>query len=193
MPPSYTLYTPAGSFRAFAPLIAAEINHVNVTVETENVETIAQLKSPTGQLPILEFAVKRNSSRSSSTTASLSSSSSEGVIFSSAAIARYLAGVRTDTCLMGRGGFLEKAMINQWVDWCGAELELPSCILVYPLIGYMTIPDPEMYVGFVIVLCWVGCTYGSSNGDSQIRLLLVLILVWVVAGVVWIQIHQSQK
>ena len=144
MPPSYTLYTPPGSFRAFAPLIAAELNHVQVIVETENVETIAQQKSPTGQLPILEFTANSNNTRSKSATRA----TSEGVIFSSAAIARYIAGLRTDTYLMGKGGFLERAMINQWVDWCGAELELPSCILVYPVIGYMAIPNPEMYVGW---------------------------------------------
>jgi glutathione S-transferase len=147
-PPSYTLYTPAGSFRAFAPLIAAEINHVDVSVETENMETIAHEKSPTGQVPLLE----RNHSNTSSTakTASAASQKHKGdVIFTSASIARYIAGLRTDTYLMG-SSWLEEASINQWVDWCGAELEVPSCLLFYPIAGFMTLNDPEMYVPFIL-------------------------------------------
>jgi glutathione S-transferase len=118
-------------------LIAAEINHVEIIVETEDIERIAKEKSPTGQLPILELLK----------TTSTTSTKSQGVIFSSAAIARYIAGLRTDTNLMGdSSSFLERAAVNQWVDWCGAELELPSCLLVYPIVGYMTVTDPEMYV-----------------------------------------------
>ena len=54
MAPAYTLYTPQGSFRAFAPLIAAEFNAIDVYVETKGLETIAGSKSPTGKLPVLE-------------------------------------------------------------------------------------------------------------------------------------------
>jgi glutathione S-transferase len=121
MPPSYTLYTPQGSFRAFAPLIAAEINQVDITVETENIEAVAQEKSPTGKAPLLETP--------------------QGVvIFASSAIARYVAGIRTDTGLLG-GSFQERAAVDQWVDWCNAEMELPACVLFYPVAGYMTVDE----------------------------------------------------
>lgn len=118
MPPSYTLYTPAGSFRAFAPLIAAECNHVDVTVETNGVEAAAKAKSPTGKAPLLETP--------------------QGVIFASPAIARYLAGIRTDTGLLG-ASFQERAAVDNWIDWNSAEVELPACILFYPVAGYMQV------------------------------------------------------
>ena len=120
MPPSYTLYTPQGSFRAFAPLIAAEINQIDVTVETENIETVAQEKSPTGKVPLLETP--------------------QGVIFASSAIARYVAGLRTDTGLLG-DSFQDRAAVDQWVDWCNAEIEVPACVLFYPVAGYMSVDD----------------------------------------------------
>lgn len=119
-PPSYTLYTPAGSFRAFAPLIAAECNHIEVTVETEGVEAAAKSKSPTGKAPLLEITPKG------------------GVIFASAAIARYLAGIRRDTGLLG-SSFQERAAVDNWIDWSSAELELPACVLFYPVAGYIAV------------------------------------------------------
>lgn len=85
---------------------------------------MAQEKSPTGKLPLLE----RNSN-------------GEVIGFASSAIARYIAGLRTDTGLIG-GSWQEKTVIDQWIDWCGAELELPACLLFYPLAGYMKV-DPE--------------------------------------------------
>lgn len=124
-PPSYTLYTPAGSFRAFAPLVAAECNHIEVTVETEGVETAAKSNSPTGKAPFLESSSDNNNKQ-------------DGVIFASSAIARYLAGLRTDTGLLG-SSFQDRAAIDNWIDWCGAEVELPACVLFYPIAGYMTV------------------------------------------------------
>ena len=118
MPPSYILYTPAGSFRAFAPLIAAECNHIEVTVETEGIEAVAKAKSPVGKAPLLETP--------------------KGVIFSSPAIARYVAGIRTDTGLLG-SSFQERAAVDNWIDWSSAELELPACVLFYPVAGFRTV------------------------------------------------------
>lgn len=120
-PKQYTLYTPAGSFRAFAPLIAAEYNRVDVTVNTADVEEAAETKSPTGKAPLLETP--------------------GGVVFSSNAIARYLAGIRTDTGLLGES-FRDRAMVNQWIDWTSAEVELPACFLFYPVVGYLP-PNAE--------------------------------------------------
>ena len=115
--PTYTLYTPAGSFRAFAPLIAAEINDIGVAVVSDGLED-ALTKSPTGKAPLLESSV------------------TGGVIFASASIARYMGGLRQDTGLLGTS-FAEKAAVNNWIDWSSAELELPACILFYPVAGYM--------------------------------------------------------
>ena len=116
MLPTYKLYSPPGSFRAFAPLIAAECNGIGVDVETEDVEETAKEKSPTGKAPLLETP--------------------DGIIFSSHAIARYIAGLRRDTGLLGRS-LEEQAAINEWMDWTAQDVELPACILFYPIAGYM--------------------------------------------------------
>mmetsp|Transcript_90256 Transcript_90256/g.260229 ORF Transcript_90256/g.260229 Transcript_90256/m.260229 type:complete len:215 (-) Transcript_90256:622-1266(-) len=117
-PPTYTLYTPPGSFRALAPLIAAECNAIDVQVVTENIEEVIAQKSPSGQAPILEC------------------SSSKEIVFGSSAMARYLAGLRSDTGLLP-AGLVERACVDNWVDWCSAELEVPACVLFYPKVGLM--------------------------------------------------------
>lgn len=115
---SYKLYTPQGSFRAFAPLIAAEYSRISVEVLTDGIEEAVRSKSPTGKAPFLEN-IKTGD-----------------IIFSSHAMARYLGGARKDSGLMGRN-FNETASVNRWVDWCQQDVELPCCILFYPVAGYM--------------------------------------------------------
>eukprot|EP00934_Nitzschia_sp_Nitz4_P006270 Nitzschia sp. Nitz4//scaffold5_size260463//55891//56654//NITZ4_000955-RA/size260463-augustus-gene-0.3-mRNA-1//1//CDS//3329555259//6260//frame0 len=117
MAPTYTLYTPPGSFRAFAPLIAAEFNQISVQVETNDIEALAQTKSPTGKAPFLETP-------------------QGSVLFTSHAIARYVAGIRSDTGLVG-DTFEEKVAIDQWMDWTSSQVELPACVLFYPVAGFM--------------------------------------------------------
>lgn len=109
--PSYTLYAPEGSFRAFAALIAAEYNGITVQVETclTDVPTL----SPTGKAPILVINDKQ-------------------VIFSSHAIARYLGGLRRDTLLLG-SSLQDNAAVDSWMDFCAHELELPACVWYYPV------------------------------------------------------------
>lgn len=116
--PSYKLYTPQGSFRAFAPLIAAEYNQIGVEVITEDLEEAVRSKSPTGKAPFLEN-VKTGE-----------------IIFSTHAMARCLGSLRKDIGLMGRT-FNEAAAVNRWVDWCQQDVELPCCILFYPVAGYI--------------------------------------------------------
>ena len=116
MAPTYKLYTPAGSFRAFAPLIAAEYNGIDVDVVTEDVEAIVAAKSPTGKAPLLETP--------------------KGVIFSSHAMSRFVAGLRRDTGLVG-GTFQEQSSVDAWMDWSAQDLELPACVLFYPVAGYI--------------------------------------------------------
>ena len=120
MPPTYTLYAPAGSFRAFAPLIAAEYNGVDIDVETEGIEAAVAAKSPTGKAPLLETP--------------------QGVIFSSQAMARFVAGLRRDTGLLG-SSLLEQAAVDAWMDWTAQDVELPSCVWSYPVAGYMPAND----------------------------------------------------
>lgn len=115
MPPSYILYTPEASFRAFATLIAAEYNGVNVDVVT-NV-TAEDAKSPVGKLPVLETP-------------------SGEKIFSSYAAARFIAGLRRDTGLTGSSPS-EAASIDAWMDFAAQEVELPACVWFYPVAGYM--------------------------------------------------------
>lgn len=116
MAPTYKLYTPAGSFRAFAPLIAAEYNGVDVDVITEDVDSIIAAKSPTGKAPLLETP--------------------KGAIFSSHAMSRFVASQRRDTGLVG-GSFQEQSSVDAWMDWSAQDLELPACVLFYPVAGYI--------------------------------------------------------
>lgn len=116
MAPSYTLYAPEASFRAFPSLIAAEYNGVTVTVDTSDAASNS-LKSPVNKLPILEL--------------------SDGtVVFSSQASARYLAGLRHDVGLLGQSQS-DAAGVDAWMDWCAADVELPACVWFYPVAGYM--------------------------------------------------------
>ena len=109
--PSYALYTPAGSFRAFPALIAAEYNDMNVKVETDLSE-IAQI-SPSGKAPALVVNDK-------------------DVVFGSASIARFLGGMRRDTCLQG-SSLIEQGQVDAWMDYCSQEIELPACVWYYPV------------------------------------------------------------
>ena len=114
-PMSYTLYAPEASFRAFAALIAAEYNGVELDIQTD---LSAASKSPTGKLPLLEITK--------------GSSSSTTVIFSAQAIARYIASIRRDTGLMGTGLSAQGA-VDAWIDFSAQDLELPACIWFYPV------------------------------------------------------------
>jgi len=121
MPPSYTLYTPEASFRAFATLIAAEYNGISIEVSTD---ASAASKSPVGKLPVLECQDAGGDD------------SNNVIIFSSHAAARYVAGLRRDCGLMGRSAS-ESAAIDAWMDWCATDVELPACVWFYPVAGYM--------------------------------------------------------
>mmetsp|Transcript_932 Transcript_932/g.1409 ORF Transcript_932/g.1409 Transcript_932/m.1409 type:complete len:417 (-) Transcript_932:448-1698(-) len=114
--PSYTLHVPAGSFRAFKVLIAAEYNGVSVDVPEFNAAAVSTL-SPTGKAPVLETP--------------------NGAIFESNAIARYIAKLRRDTGLTGNGSVLEEAAVDSWCDFSANELEIPACVWWYPAAGYM--------------------------------------------------------
>ena len=112
--PTYTLYAPEASFRAFAVLIAAEYNGVAVRVDTDLANAS---KSPVGKLPLLQLP-------------------DGSTIFSSHAMAKFVAGLRRDTGLLG-GSLQEAAAIDAWLDWAAQDVELPACVWFYPAAGYM--------------------------------------------------------
>lgn len=113
-PPTYKLYAPEASFRAFSTLIAAEYNEVSIEIDT-SLENAS--KSPVGKLPLLELP-------------------NGATIFSSHAMARFVAGIRRDSGLNGQD-LQESASIDAWMDWAAQELELPCCVWFYPVAGYM--------------------------------------------------------
>jgi hypothetical protein len=113
--PTYTLYVPEASFRAFAILIAAEYNGVTINVNTDISNAS---KSPVRKLPILEL------------------NDGKTCIFSSQASTRYVASIRHDVGLMGQSAG-DAATIDAWMDWCTADVELPACVWFYPVAGYM--------------------------------------------------------
>jgi elongation factor 1-gamma len=114
--PSYTLHAPAGSFRAFSALIAAEYNGVDVKVADFDAKAVAAM-SPTGKAPVLVLP-------------------SGETLFSSHAIARYIAGIRRDVGLTG-ASLAEQGTVDAWMDFCSSELDLPACVWFYPAAGYM--------------------------------------------------------
>ncbi|KAL3916943.1 MAG: hypothetical protein SGILL_004946 [Bacillariaceae sp.] len=123
-PPTYKLYSPPGSFRAFATLIAAEYNGISIQVISDKVETTGQsleeiirTKSPTGKAPILECPDGK-------------------VIFSSHAMARFVVSLRSDSVLLGKNT-RERMAIDEWMDWVACEVELPACVCFYPALGLM--------------------------------------------------------
>jgi elongation factor 1-gamma len=109
---TYNLYAPEASYQAFAPLIAAEYNKaIAITTETD---AQAVKKSPTRKLPLLEC-------------------SDGACLFSSHAIARHVAG---GTELVGFSVH-DRAAMDEWMDFGAERVELPACVWVYPVAGYM--------------------------------------------------------
>lgn len=111
---SYRLHVHEASFHAFAALIAAEYNGVDVEVSTDS--SAAQL-SPSGKLPLLEVRWKNGDN---------------SLVFSWLAIARHIAGIRSDSGLMGMTVSIQ-ATIEGWLAFATQELEPPSGVLFFPV------------------------------------------------------------
>jgi elongation factor 1-gamma len=107
-----TLYTYPADAHAQKILIAAQFSGAAVKVETKVDAKLLASKSPMGKAPVLETP--------------------EGTITQSNAIARYIAGDK----LFGANAF-EAAQVNQWVDYCLNEVEVPASVWVYPILGMM--------------------------------------------------------
>jgi len=118
---SLTLHTYIGNFRAFKALIAAEYNGININIPkfemlVDNKKPEFLAKSPLGRVPVLDTP--------------------SGSISESNSIARYIARMRRDTELIGATLF-EEALVDQWIEFCSHDLELPATLWFYPVIGYM--------------------------------------------------------
>ena len=113
-PSRYRLYSPPGSFFAFAPLVVSEFADVSLEIVStdDDIEEIIASKSPTGKAPILETKTGE-------------------VIVSSQAIAKFLANLRRDTDLLGSGSLRDTVAIDDWTNWAAQELELPVCVSYY--------------------------------------------------------------
>ena len=114
----YTLHAPAGSFRAFKILIAAEYNGIEIDIPEFDAAKATAL-SPTGKAPVLELP------------------NNGGTLFESHSIARYVARMRRDRGLSGNGSIVEEAAVDSWCDFCTNCIELPACVWWYPVAGYM--------------------------------------------------------
>jgi len=117
---SYKLYTDQGNPAAWKILAAAK--YAGVQVATPNFEYGVdnktpefEKKSPLGKVPVLE--------------------TNEGTIFEPNAAARYIARKST-AALFGSSDF-EAAQVEQWIDFSVTEIDLPSSVWVFPILGYI--------------------------------------------------------
>mmetsp|Transcript_10723 Transcript_10723/g.12945 ORF Transcript_10723/g.12945 Transcript_10723/m.12945 type:complete len:411 (+) Transcript_10723:119-1351(+) len=108
------LYAKPGSFRAQKIIIAAQYADKKLEIITDAKPASIKGKSPISKLPLLETA--------------------EGCIAESNAIGRFL--VDSDSSLKAKTA-LENAQVDSWVDFCCNEIEVPSAVWVYPIVGWL--------------------------------------------------------
>jgi len=104
------LYASPDSMKAKKILVVAERQGFTVEVVKDK-QPASQPGSTTAKLPVLETA--------------------QGCIFSSVAIARYIARMRRDTGLCG-SNFQESGLVDSWLEFITHELEVPMCCWTYP-------------------------------------------------------------
>jgi len=117
---SFKLYTDQGNPAAWKVLIAAKYAGVNIETPkfdygVDNKTPAFEKKSPLGKVPVLE--------------------SNEGAVFEPNAAARYIAR-KSKVSLYGASDF-EAAQVDQWVDFSITEIDLPSSVWVFPILGYI--------------------------------------------------------
>jgi len=108
-------------YKAHKALVAAKFNSVTLEAKVFNPDKDAKkpdflAKNPTGKVPFFE--------------------TDRGCLFTSNAIARYVARCRADTPLYGRS-FDEEGQIDTWVEFCTHDLEIPLMAWLYPVMGLM--------------------------------------------------------
>mmetsp|Transcript_13806 Transcript_13806/g.34684 ORF Transcript_13806/g.34684 Transcript_13806/m.34684 type:complete len:214 (-) Transcript_13806:67-708(-) len=154
MAPTYRMYTPPGSLFAFAPLVVSEYAGVSVEiVSTENFEEAIASKSPTGKAPILE--TKKGE-----------------IIFSSQAIARFLANLRKDSDLLGEGSVRDVVAIEDWTNWAAQELELPVCVSYYMATGCMRTDEANFFKAKQDIECALGVIEAHLEKENSNYLVL---------------------
>jgi len=105
------LYSPADNYKTKGILITAKYVDLDVTVPEGGKDGKAR-----GKVPVLETA--------------------QGCVFSSTAIARYIARIRRDTGLYGQN-LLESGQVDSWIEFCAHEIEVPLCCWTFPVMGIM--------------------------------------------------------
>lgn len=108
-------------YKAQKALVAAKFNGLGlekkiIDPEADSKKPEFVAKNPTGKVPFLE--------------------TDTGIIFTSNAIARYVARCRADTCLYGKC-FDDEGAIDTWLEFCTHEVEVPLMTWVYPRLGLM--------------------------------------------------------
>jgi elongation factor 1-gamma len=119
---SYKLIAQKDSPLAAQILIAAAYN--GITIETtpdfvvgrDNKTPEFLKKNPNGKVPVLE--------------------TEEGSIWETTAILRYIARLDENTQLLG-ATYYENALVDQWIDFVLTEVQLPSKVWIYPILGYL--------------------------------------------------------
>ena len=125
-----TLTTSKASFRAFAILIVAEYTGMELQVQSSPEEIQqATTKSPSGTLPILEITTSSNNNNHPN--------NSSNVLFTTMAIAKYLARLRTDTTELVTSRLQDQVQVDAWCEFATTQCEIPACVLFYPIAGYM--------------------------------------------------------
>ena len=108
-------------YKAEKALIAAKFNGITLNKKPFDAQKDAMKpdfieKNPTGKVPFLETDL--------------------GCVFTSNAIARFVARCRADTSLYGTC-FDDEGQIDSWLEFCTHELEVPLMTWVYPTMGLM--------------------------------------------------------
>lgn len=113
-------YSEPQVYKAQKALVTAKFNGIKLDAKVFSAEKDVKedffLKNPAGKVPFLQ--------------------TDQGCIFTSMAIARYIAKCRTDTAIYGNS-FNDEGMIDTWLDFCTHELEVPLMTWVYPCMGLM--------------------------------------------------------
>jgi len=118
-------FVEAQAYKAQKALVAAKFNGLQLDTKTFNIQTDARkpdflAKNPAGKVPYLE--------------------TERGCLFTSTAIARYIAKCRSDTDLFGRS-FDDESLIDTWLEFATHELEIPLMQWVYPVLGLIEAPN----------------------------------------------------
>eukprot|EP00411_Alexandrium_monilatum_P014053 CAMPEP_0175269774 /NCGR_PEP_ID=MMETSP0093-20121207/45034_1 /TAXON_ID=311494 /ORGANISM="Alexandrium monilatum, Strain CCMP3105" /LENGTH=482 /DNA_ID=CAMNT_0016564445 /DNA_START=60 /DNA_END=1508 /DNA_ORIENTATION=+ len=114
-------YLESTVYKAQKALVAAKFNGIAIkeakfdpAKDLKKPDFIA--KNPTGKVPFLETDM--------------------GVVFTSNAIARFVARCRADTPIYGKC-FDDEGQIDTWLEFCTHEVEVPLMTWVYPVLGLM--------------------------------------------------------